>query len=46
MLKSIDVLKIFYNRFKFNYSNLIKINYENNVDVDSRYKIKKIIKRR
>ena len=46
MLKSIDVSKIFYNQFKFDYSNLIKINYENDVDVNSRYKIKKIIKRR
>ena len=46
MLKSIDVSKIFYNWFKFNYSNLIEIDYENDVDVNSRYEIEKIIKRR
>ena len=46
MLKSIDVSKNFYNRFKFDHSNLIEINHENNVDVNSRYEIEKIIKRR
>ena len=46
MLKLIDVSKDFYNRFKLDHLNSIEINYENDVDVDSRYKIKKIIKRR
>ena len=46
MLKSTNVLKFFYNRFKFDYSNLIKIDYENNVNANSRYEIEKIIKRR
>ena len=45
MLKLIDVLKFFYNRFKFDYSNSIEIDHENDVDVDSRYKVEKIIKR-
>ena len=46
MLKSTNVSKKFYNQFKFDHSNLIEIDYENDVNVNSRYEIEKIIKRR